>query len=148
MKKWVLSFPIILLAVIAIIIASNHFSKTINNSDIAQGKQVVKGYFTALQNEDEEGAKNLLAKHKQGIFETSDKPHSWKPELISMEYANSSYLYIQPGSYKSVYGHDPYKTMCLRVTFFDNIGKQENYYYFYLTKETKNDKWVIFDLGY
>ncbi|UWG98557.1 DUF4829 domain-containing protein [Dehalobacter sp. DCM] len=148
MKKWILLFSIVALAIISVIIANTHFSKAINNSDIAQGKQTVENFFIALNNEDEEGAKALLAKHKQGIFETSDQPHKWKPELIAIEYDNSSYLEISSETYKSVYGHDPHKAMCLRVTFFDNTQTQKTVNYFYLTKETKNDQWVIFDWGY
>lgn len=131
------------------ILAYNYFSKSITNDDIAEGKQVVKNLFKALKDEDVKGANATLGKYKEGLLNESNID-AWKPELLSIEYVKNHRSHLPPHSYKHNYGHNPYQSMSLLVTFTDNSIDNENKkmeWFYILVKETKDAQWKIHDWG-
>lgn len=149
MKIKMLWIFVLFILIFTIILANNYFSKIITNDDIAEGIQVVENLFKALKNEDVKGANATLGKYKEGLWNESNIGN-WKPELLSIEYVKNDRFHLPPHSYKHNYGHDPYQSMSLLVTFRDNRsdnGDKEEKCYFILVKESKNAQWKIHDWG-
>jgi hypothetical protein len=145
MKKLVLIFLFIIL-VFTVIVADNYFSKMITNDDIAEGEQVVIDLFTAVNNEDVKGANDTIGRYMAGRY-NENNIKKWKPELISVEYVKDDKFHVPPHSYKSNFGHDPFKSMSLRVIYINKIDKETHKSYFTLVKDNKNAQWKIHDWG-
>ncbi|GEM_PF-3528434 len=149
MKKKLLWIFVLIILISTMILIYNYFSKSITNDDIAEGKQVVKNLFKALKDEDVKGANATLGKYKEGLWNESNID-DWKLELLSIEYFKNDRSHLPPHSYKHNYGHGPYQSMSLLVTFTDNSVDNEDKemkWYYILVKETKDAQWKIHDWG-
>lgn len=83
--------------------------------------------------------------YQQGFYSKVHIGNS-KLEIDTIEYPGK-YLNadIPPSSYKSNYGKDPYKSMCLYVTF--KRGTDKKGWDYILIKETEHSPWVIHGYG-
>ncbi|TWH60693.1 uncharacterized protein DUF4829 [Desulfitobacterium sp. LBE] len=125
--------------------------QNITAEDIEEGKQVIQDYAEALNSGDLETVNKLLGKHMRGLY------HDGNIDSITMKIDSIEYpgryttALIPPSSYRSNYGHDPYKSMCLYVIFSefetgDASISMDNWDYI-LIKETEESPWVIHDWG-
>ncbi|WP_088187041.1 DUF4829 domain-containing protein [Desulfosporosinus sp. FKA] len=121
-------------------------AQKVTTEDISEGKQVIKDYVNALKSRDLGNLEKTLGKYKQGIY-NKDNIGSFDLEIETIEYPGK-YLnaHIPPSSYKSNYGKDPYKSMCLHVIFKEGTNKKD--WDYILIKETEDSPWVIHDWGF
>lgn len=119
-------------------------SQKITTEDINEGKQVIRDYFYAIKNKDLENLNRTLSKFRQGVYNKDNIGANLEIDTIQYpgKYLNDL---ISPNSYKSNYGKDPYKSMCLHVTFTGDIYR--NNWDYILIKETENSPWLIHDWG-
>ncbi len=156
MKKLILTVFLLILpfAVIACSSTPNNIQtntpldeQNITAEDIEEGKQVIKEHIDALNNGDLEALNKTLGKHKQGYY----KGNMGVPPLVfeSIKYPGQyTTANIPPSSYRSNYGQDPYKSMCLHVVFFEDWeGRGMDNWDYILIKETEESPWVIHDYG-
>jgi len=122
-------------------------SQKITTEDINEGKQVIRDYFDALRSGNLKNLKKMLPKYRQGLYHKDNLGTTL--EIDTIEYPGK-YLnaHIPPSSYKSNYGKDPYKSMCLHVTFIEgSTGTGKKDWDYILIKETEQSSWVIHDFG-
>lgn len=120
----------------------------ITAEDINEGKQVIRDHVNALKSGNLEDLNKTLGRYQQGFYKKVRIGNSTL-EIDTMEYPGK-YLnaHIPPSSYKYNFGEDPYKSMCLHVTFTEgSTGTGEKDWDYILIKETEQSSWVIHDSG-
>ncbi|MCO1600863.1 DUF4829 domain-containing protein [Desulfosporosinus nitroreducens] len=119
----------------------------ITTEDINEGKQVIRDYVNALKSRNLEDLNKTLGMYKNGLYNKDNIGNfNSNLEIDTIAYPGK-YLKanIPPSSYKSNYGKDPYKSMCLHVTFTEGTNKKD--WDYILIKETEQSPWVIHDWG-
>lgn len=120
-------------------------SHTVSQDDIKKAEETIRLFFTSVNNNDVDSANSTLGRYRHGHF-NKDNIGKWKPQIISIEYPGKILKHnLQPSSYKSNYGKDPYQSISFDVRFKDEDG--EHSYGFILVKEDKNSPWSIHDWG-
>ncbi|MEA4901922.1 DUF4829 domain-containing protein [Desulfitobacterium sp.] len=119
-------------------------SQKITMEDINEGKQVIRDYYNALKSRNLENLNRTLSKYQQGVYHKDNLGTTLEIDTIEYpgKYLNAN---IPPSSYKSNYGKDPYKSMCLHVTFTEGADKKD--WDYILIKETEKSSWLIHDWG-
>ncbi|HHY25489.1 MAG TPA: DUF4829 domain-containing protein [Desulfitobacterium dehalogenans] len=157
MKKFILTMFLLILPFTAIAcspVQNNLQTNTpldeqsITAEDIEESKQAIRDHIDALKDGDLETVNKTLGRYMQGLYNNSNIGNSTL-EIESIEYPGQyTTANIPPSSYRSNYGQDPYKSMCLHVIFSKGWegGGKDNWDYI-LIKETEESPWVIHDWG-
>ncbi|WP_019850901.1 hypothetical protein [Desulfitobacterium sp. PCE1] len=127
---------------------SSLVEQNITTKDIEESKQVIKDHIDALNNGDLKALNKTIGRYKQELYNNGNIGN-YTLKIESIEYPGQyTTANIPPSSYRTNYGQDPYKSMCLHVIFSEGWeGRGMDNWDYIPIKETEESPWVIHDWG-